>query len=225
MSSSPLSPPLAPTFGGFGTRYNVTLHGRSVYRSENVSGHNVFRGYSEWEHNGHRGIGDGLDCFAPKKTPVYAMHDGTQTRWYNDATRLEVIYVEGGGWVTVYAHINAAREEIGHKFKRGDLVGWVRGDLNDPHLHLEVWREGAAVAAASPKVLAAKLQALVTPPAEPEPEPEPDVSKWAEGSVARAVEYGLMSRGADGLFHGTAAATREEVAAVAVRIVDLLRED
>ena len=158
--TSRLSPPLQIGTGGFGLRYNKTLHGRSVYRSQDVPGHNVFKGYSTWASNGHRGVGDGLDCFAPARTPVYAMHDGVQTRWDNDTEKLEVIYIEGGGITTVYAHIDATHEREGVKINRGEVVGYVRGDLSDPHLHLEVWLDGKAAATASATTLASKLRAL-----------------------------------------------------------------
>lgn len=164
-----LSPPLKVGPAGFGLRYNTTLHGRSVYRSQDVPGHNVFKGYSTWEGNGHRGVGDALDCFAPAWTPVYAMHDGVQTVWRNDTSKLEVIYIEGGGVTTVYAHIDASYEGTGVPIRRGQHIGRVRGDLNDPHLHLEVWVDGSAVAAKTPGALAAKLMALCAEPAVPKP--------------------------------------------------------
>lgn len=72
-------------------RVNATLHGRSVHRPVDVPGHNVFKGYSTWETNGHVGVGDAVDLFAAPGAPVYAMHDGTITDWRNDASRLEVV--------------------------------------------------------------------------------------------------------------------------------------
>lgn len=141
-------------------RVNNTLHGRSVYRPEDVPGHNCFRGYSEWDRNGNIGVGDALDLFSAKKAPVYAIGDCTQTRWKNDATRLEVIYLEGDNWVAVYAHINATHEGTGIKLKAGDIVGHVRGDLSDPHLHFELWVDGKAIAASTAKMLQTKMNAF-----------------------------------------------------------------
>jgi hypothetical protein len=150
-------------------RVNNTLHGRSVYRSEDVPGHNVFRGYSTWEGNGHKGVGDGLDLFAVAKTPVYAIGDCTQTLWRNDASRLEVIYLEGSNWIAVYAHINAAHEGTGIQLKSGDIVGYIRGDLSDPHLHFELWVDGKAVSAPTAKILQTKVAAFVQAPIIPPP--------------------------------------------------------
>jgi hypothetical protein len=126
-------------------RTNVTLHGRSVHRPENVSGHNVFKGYSTWAENGHHGVGDGVDLFAEAGTEVYAIADGVQTKWQGDATRKEVIYLEGEDWLAVYAHINAAKEGTNLKVAKGELVGKVRSDLSDPHVHFELWLGGSAV--------------------------------------------------------------------------------
>lgn len=170
-----LSPPLKIGTSGFGLRYNNTLHGRSVYRPQDIPGHNVFKGYSTWASNGHRGVGDGLDCFGPARTPVYAMHDGVQTVWRNDTQKLEVIYIEGGGITTVYAHIDATHEATGVRIKRGELVGYVRGDLKDPHLHLEVWVDGKAVSSGTPATLATKLIALTATAPAPSLPPVPKV--------------------------------------------------
>lgn len=114
-------------------RINKTLHGRSVYRPRNVSGHNVFMGYST------PGTGDGLDLFADGGTPVYAPFTGKQTRWLHDTEKIEVIYLErADGATAVLAHINAKHEGVGIKVKAGEIVGYVRKDLKDPHLHFEL---------------------------------------------------------------------------------------
>ncbi len=143
-------------------RVNATLHGRSVHRPVDVPGHNVFKGYSTWEKNGHIGVGDAVDLFAGPGTPVLAMHDGTITDWRNDASRLEVVYVEGGPWLTVYAHVNFNEQEfrVGGKIVAGQKLATVRSDLNDPHLHLEVWKDGKAVAGRTPKALLDALKSL-----------------------------------------------------------------
>jgi len=139
-------------------RVNRTLHGRSVYRDSNVPGHNVFRGWSTWAQNGHTGVGAGLDIMGQGwRTPVVAICDCTQTLWRNDATKLEVIYIEAPGVVAVYAHINARHEGTGKRWRKGETIGVVRGDLGDPHLHFELWLDGKAVAAPSPE----KLRALM----------------------------------------------------------------
>lgn len=139
-------------------RTNGTLHGRSVHRPENVSGHNVFKGYNS------PGTGDAVDLFASGGVPVYAIGYGVQTRWRNDATRLEVIYIEGNSngvdWLAVYAHINAKLEAEGVHVQAGDVVGSLRSDLSDPHLHFELWLDGKAVAAENGNALRDKMLAL-----------------------------------------------------------------
>ncbi|MCC7492757.1 MAG: M23 family metallopeptidase [Fimbriimonadaceae bacterium] len=134
-------------------RVNVTLHGRSVHRPGDVRHHNVFKGYTEWGTNGHRGVGDAVDLFCPANTEVFAIGDGFQTRWRNDLTRQEVIYLEGDGWLAVYAHIDAVHEGQQVAVQRGEVVGRVRPDLADPHLHFELWLDGQAVAAQDPASL------------------------------------------------------------------------
>jgi hypothetical protein len=132
---------------------NVTLHGRSVHRSADIPGHNVFRGYSEWENNGHVGVGDAVDLNVAGRTEVYAIADGVQTRWHADTTTKEYIYLEGDGWSATYAHINAVLEGENLPVTKGQLVGRVRSDLSSPHLHFELWMGGVAVHAPQPAQL------------------------------------------------------------------------
>lgn len=139
---------------GFGRRaINRTLHGRSVYRWEDVPGHNVFRGYSEWERNGHVGVGDALDLYCEPGTAVVAPGCCRQVRHYNGGTRREVIYLEGEGWLAVLAHITAASVGVGREYDAGEVCGRVRGDLGSPHLHFELWLGDRAVAGRTPEAL------------------------------------------------------------------------
>ncbi len=149
---------LRPPLSAFSTRrVNTTLHGRSVHRPEDVPGHNVFRGYNA------PGTGDALDVFCAGGTPVVALADCVQTRHSNDGTRKEVIYLQGDGWLAVYAHIDAASGNTGTSYQAGDEVGRVRGDLTDPHLHFELWRDGQerAVNAATPRGLQAAMAGMM----------------------------------------------------------------
>lgn len=125
-------------------RVNRTLHGRSVYRPQDVPGHNVFKGYTV------PGTGDGVDLFGAAGTDVLALGDCQQVRHSNDASRLEVIYLQGDGWLGVYAHINATRTGTGSSYQAGAVVGKLRSDLGDPHLHFELWIGGTAVSAPTP---------------------------------------------------------------------------
>lgn len=147
---------------GIGCRFNLTLHGRSRYRKEDVPGHNVFNGYTR------PGWGDALDLFCPRGAPVFALEDCRQVLHRNDETRLEVIYLQGERFLVVMAHIEAARPGTGRSYERGDVVGRVRDDLADPHLHLEVafGRRGQEVplVGRTPAELAARLRTILSPP-------------------------------------------------------------
>lgn len=135
-------------------RINQSLHGRSVHHSKNWSGHNVYKGWETWKHNGNVGVGAALDVEgAGWRTPVVAVCDGVQTVWHNDTSKLEVIYIEGDGVIAVYAHINARYEGTGIRVQQGETLGVVRGDLNWPHLHFELWVDGFVVSAPTPDLL------------------------------------------------------------------------
>lgn len=212
------SAPLRVGDGGFGLRYNNTLHGRSIPRCHDRPGHNVFKGWRTWATTG-RCVGDALDCFAPSYTPVYVMHDGTQTRWSNDTSKLEVVYIENGPVCTVYAHINARFEGTGMSVTQGQQIGEIRWDLRDPHLHLEVWAEAErAVTAPTPDQLASSLMGLCqdTPT-------EQDVAPWAQYAVDWCKREGLMGGFPDGTFQGFAPVTRQQLALVLHRLAQ--RED
>jgi murein DD-endopeptidase MepM/ murein hydrolase activator NlpD len=138
---------------------NLTLHGRSVYRPIDVPGHNAFKGYTTWANNGHVGVGDAVDLAGLAGDEVYAIADGIQTLWQNDMTRKEVIFLEGEGWLAVYAHINAAKEGVNLPVSKGECVGRLRGDLSSPHLHFELWLGGKAVSAPRPGELRDSMRA------------------------------------------------------------------
>ncbi|MBI2843696.1 MAG: M23 family metallopeptidase [Armatimonadetes bacterium] len=145
---------ISPLRGGIaGRRYNKTLHGRSIYRRQDVPGHNVVLGYSR------PGVGDALDIFVPAGEPVFAMHDGRISRIADRGGRLSCVYVAGRGMTTVYAHLHI-RERItfGMRVHEGELIGWVGRKLSDPHLHLEVWRGGKALAGRTAAKLCEAIQ-------------------------------------------------------------------
>lgn len=161
-------------------RINESLHGRSVHRPSDVPGHNVFKGYN------HPGTGDALDLFAPAGTPVAAICDGAVTLWSNDTEKREVVYLEAPGVVAVYAHIDylPRPERIPRPVIRGEMIGLVRGDLSDPHLHFELWRDGVALSAPTPSAL--RLRHLGAPAQDPDA-PAP----WAKPAVEWCVANGI----------------------------------
>lgn len=181
---------IAPTTDFATARINNTLHGRSVYYSGNRRGHNVFKGWTTWMQNGNRGVGAGLDVGGTGwNTPIVAVCDGTITQWRNDTSKLEVIYLEAPGVVAVYAHINYELEALPATVKQGRRLGVVRGDLNWPHLHFELWLEGRAVAAATPE----QLRDLMLTKFAADDHGEPSV--WAKEAWEWAVENDLTNDG------------------------------
>lgn len=203
-------------------RVNQTLHGRSVYRNADVPGHNVFKGYTTWANNGNRGVGDGLDLFAPAGTPVYAIDDAVVTVHRNDVTKLEVIYLQSTGtinWEAVYAHIDAT-VTLNEKVKAGQMVGKLRHDLSDPHLHFELWVSDTAVASRTARELQGHMYDVimnmtkeVTPQAA-----VVDIHDWAKPSVEYCIDQRLLTRDSAGMFNGTKPITREELAVVLHRL-------
>jgi murein DD-endopeptidase MepM/ murein hydrolase activator NlpD len=152
-------PPLGPL--GLGQRTNATLHGRSRFRPADVPGHNVFNGFTR------PGWGDAIDLFCPGGTAVYAAEECRQVLHRHDASRLEVIYLQGARLLLVMAHVDAARVGTGHRYRAGDVVARVRSDLRDPHLHLEVARgsrgQEKPLVGRVPRELLAQLHELFAP--------------------------------------------------------------
>ena len=148
-------------------RVNATLHGRSVHRPVDVPGHNVFKGYGIWSVNGHVGVGDAVDLFGDAGEAVFAIADGVQVQWQGDTTRKERVYiaghVNGMAYIAVYAHINAVQEGQNIPVKRGTIVGHLRSDLADPHLHFELWLAGNTLHAPTPDALRDKIAAKCGP--------------------------------------------------------------
>lgn len=133
---------------------NGTLHGRSVYRWANVSGHNVFKGYTEWEKNNHVGIGDAVDLIGNAGDPVFAICKGKITQINNVGTSTENIWFQWGTNNTaVYAHIkHKTSYKVGDIINAGQIIGTLY-PLSSPHLHFELWLNGKAVADSKPAAL------------------------------------------------------------------------
>jgi murein DD-endopeptidase MepM/ murein hydrolase activator NlpD len=182
---------IAPMTDFEGRRINNTLHGRSVYRSRDVPGHNVFKGWSTWASNGHKGVGAGLDVGGKGWVdPVLAICDGELYNWRNDTSKLEVVYLRAPGVDAVYAHINFQPERtLPARVKQGESIGVVRGDLNWPHLHFELWLNGKAVAAPTPRQLRDLMMGKFAMTDHGEPSP------WAREAWDKAVALGVVGDG------------------------------
>jgi len=200
-----------PISGFAGRRINQTLHGRSVYRKTDVPGHNVFKGYN------HPGTGDALDLAGDGwTTPVVAVCDGAITRWQFDTDRKEVIYFEGvednRQILAVYAHIDRNESiKLGARVAKGTQLGVLRGDLNDPHLHFELWVgvTGLAVAGPTPEALRRNMLAYMDPAVPNNGGNGDEPSPWAKEHWEWAVVNDLISNN-----NPRGPVTREMLAAV-----------
>ena len=92
----------------------------------------------------HRGI----DFKATYGTPIYAVTDGTveyagRHGGHGNFVRL----MHGGGLQTGYAHMSRIAVSRGQRVRRGQVIGYVgsTGLSTGPHLHYEMYRNGATV--------------------------------------------------------------------------------
>ena len=92
----------------------------------------------------HRGI----DFGAGYGAPIVAASDGqvVASGWAGGYGR-QVRIAHGGGIVTSYSHMSRTVAEPGSYVRQGQLIGYVgsSGLSTGPHLHYEVYRNGAAV--------------------------------------------------------------------------------
>ncbi len=94
----------------------------------------------------------GIDIAAPSGTPVVAAADGVvaEIGWHPDGYGHYIVLDHGGGWQTLYAHLQPAatsgyRMSLSMAVRRGDGIGALgsSGASTSPHLHFEVRRDGA----------------------------------------------------------------------------------
>jgi murein DD-endopeptidase MepM/ murein hydrolase activator NlpD len=91
----------------------------------------------------------GLDFSAPTGTDIYATGNGTvvaverELRGYGN----HVVIDHGYGYQTLYAHMSSFNVRVGHKVKRGDVIGHVgsTGTSTAPHVHYEVIKNGQKI--------------------------------------------------------------------------------
>jgi len=90
----------------------------------------------------------GLDIGAPYGSPIHAMTDGVvafagRTGGYGNFVKL----VHGGGMASGYGHMSRIAVSSGTRVRQGQVIGYVgsTGMSTGPHLHWEVWKNGAAI--------------------------------------------------------------------------------
>lgn len=85
-------------------------------------------------------VHQGVDVFADRGTPVYAVADGTVRRvWHNDLGGLSIDLVDDRGDRYYYAHLQAAHVASGQRVAAGEHIGAVGNSGNarstPPHVH------------------------------------------------------------------------------------------
>ncbi|QEA15776.1 M23 family metallopeptidase [Novosphingobium ginsenosidimutans] len=90
----------------------------------------------------------GVDFGAPMGAPIYAVGDATVTfaGWgggHGNHVKLD----HGGGWGTGYSHMSRIAVSPGSRVRAGQVIGYVgsTGLSTGPHLHYELYRNGAKV--------------------------------------------------------------------------------
>ena len=101
---------------------------------------------------GYRRMHAGMDFGAPYGAPIYAVTDGTVNyAGYNGGYGRYVRLNHGGGMGSGYAHMSRIAVRSGQSVRRGQVIGYVgsTGLSTGPHLHYELYRNGAAINPAS----------------------------------------------------------------------------
>lgn len=94
---------------------------------------------------------EGVDIFAPRKTPVVAVTDGLITRTGNQGLGGKQVWQRDAvlGNSYYYAHLDSILTASGRKVKTGDTLGWVGNTGNaaggPTHLHFGIYTMGGAV--------------------------------------------------------------------------------
>lgn len=96
---------------------------------------------------GEPGFHYGVDIAADEGTPIAAFADGTVRQVAESDYGKYLIVDHADGFSTLYAHCSSISAAEGDKVKRGEEIARVgqTGNATGPHLHLELWKNGAAL--------------------------------------------------------------------------------
>ncbi|RME20690.1 MAG: M23 family metallopeptidase, partial [Deltaproteobacteria bacterium] len=90
----------------------------------------------------------GLDLKAPAGSPVRAVYSGKVVfaDWF-EGYGLMVVIDHGGGYFSLYAHLDRLEVSKGQKVRKGQLLGGVgeTGSLKGPYLYFEIRNRGKPV--------------------------------------------------------------------------------
>jgi murein DD-endopeptidase MepM/ murein hydrolase activator NlpD len=90
---------------------------------------------------------NGLDLAAPRGSKVYAARSGKViVKAENSVLGIHIVLSHGGGYETVYGHLDSTAVELNQNVNSGMLIGRVgsTGMSTGPHLHFEVREKGTA---------------------------------------------------------------------------------
>jgi len=94
---------------------------------------------------------EGIDIFAPRRSPVVACANGTISRVEETAVGGKVVWqrVEGRSLNLYYAHLDEQQVRAGQQVKEGEQIGTVGNTGNarstSPHLHFGIYTFGGAI--------------------------------------------------------------------------------
>jgi hypothetical protein len=115
-----------------------------------VSGGRISSSYGERTHPilGYKRMHAGIDIAASYGSPIYAVSDGTVAfaGWHGGhGNYVKLDHAAGLG--TGYGHMSRMAVKAGQRVKRGQVIGYVgsTGLSTGPHLHYELFRNGASV--------------------------------------------------------------------------------
>lgn len=94
---------------------------------------------------------EGVDIFAPKRTPALAAADGTVSRVTVNKLGGKVVFFKptGKNYTLYYAHLDEQSVTEGQRMQKGDTLGLVGNTGNamttSPHLHFGIYTFGGAI--------------------------------------------------------------------------------
>ncbi len=107
--------------------------------------HGIISQFASWYH-------EALDLAAPYGTPIVAAKSGVvkeaNTGGYNYGYGNDVVIDNGGGYSSLYAHMEAVNVSVGQQVVGGStVIGWIgmTGRTTGPHVHFEIRQNGVTV--------------------------------------------------------------------------------